>query len=508
MPEKPDADVRGVRRENLAILAIAFLAAGLQLWLRFFAYGTFIDDAYIFMRYADNLRHGDGLVYNAGEPVMGFTSPLFTLLLGGVGWLMRSTGMESIAFGLNLGFWALNTWIVASLFSSRSPGRLLAVFLWCFYFPYTDAAINGMETMMFLAGILGTVRLLQLGRWNAAAFLALLSILMRPEGVLLALATLVFLIWQKKLGRVGLGAGFGVILLLIWAGFANSYYGSVLPQSMLAKSAIATSGLSLENMSPLTIFRCLVFGVSSEAIRYAPWVLSVLAAVAGVLATFYGGKERPEAGFLFGLFVLFALFYTAGKPTHIWSWYGVPASVCLFLAIWAGMDGWTKGWNSAARIGSATAIVAVVGATGYIGLRVRTERLQAFAHANRGLMQLVRDRYPRADSVMLADIGIVGYHNPNVRIVDLAGLVSKKTLELGSDGRLLSYGAVIKKEKPGIIAFRSDIFKVNSFEEAQVVRSSFDDDSQLVSLIVSYSRIQSGNPYYVAVFVRKDLVLD
>lgn len=39
------------------------------------------DDAYISMRYAWNLWHGNGLVWNPGDYVMGFTNPLFTLIM-------------------------------------------------------------------------------------------------------------------------------------------------------------------------------------------------------------------------------------------------------------------------------------------------------------------------------------------------------------------------------------------------------------------------------------------
>src|SRR5262245_35309826 len=37
------------------------------------------EDAYITFRYARNLALGNGLVYNPGEKVFGFTSPLWTL---------------------------------------------------------------------------------------------------------------------------------------------------------------------------------------------------------------------------------------------------------------------------------------------------------------------------------------------------------------------------------------------------------------------------------------------
>jgi hypothetical protein len=500
VPESATPQSKPAPLETWLIVGMALAAAGLQVWLRFFAYGTFIDDAYIFMRYAENFREGQGLVYNVGEPVMGFTSPLFTLLLGSLAWLFRSVNIESLVFGLNLGFWALSTWLIAGLFGQGRSLRLLAVFLWCFYFPYTDAAVNGMETMMFVATILGTVRLLQVEKWGFALFLALVSILVRPEGALLALATFGFLVVRRRFAASAFGLGCGIAVLALWAAYASAVYGSPIPQSMLAKSAISTSGLSQADVSPLTILRCLVFGVSSEATKFTPWVLSALAASAGALAALRRTRERPEVWVLFAVFALFVAFYVAGKPTHMWSWYGIPASVCLILAICMGTDDWTKGWGRPARFASSALVVLGVAGLGYVGLRMRVERLQAFAHANRNLVQMIREWYPGSETIMLGDIGIVGYHT-KARIVDLAGLVSKKTLSLGPDGKLLSYGAVIRQEKPDVIAFRGDPLTADSLEEAQVRRVTFDDRDQRKYFEDNYVRIPSKDPYYVAVFV-------
>src|SRR5918993_5755754 len=44
-------------------------------------YFSLIDDAMISMRYAWNLSHGFGLVWNPGEYVEGYTNPLMTLIM-------------------------------------------------------------------------------------------------------------------------------------------------------------------------------------------------------------------------------------------------------------------------------------------------------------------------------------------------------------------------------------------------------------------------------------------
>ena len=54
-------------------------------------YAWLMDDAYIYFRYVDNwVLLGRGLVFNEGEFVEGYSSPLWALLLGA----LRATGLD------------------------------------------------------------------------------------------------------------------------------------------------------------------------------------------------------------------------------------------------------------------------------------------------------------------------------------------------------------------------------------------------------------------------------
>ncbi len=86
-------------------------------------YSWFMDDAFIYFRYLDNLLYlGHGLVFNSGEYVEGFSSPLWAILLiplrltGLDYWiLIRLVGVVSFAL-----FWALLVKLNRSL---SPPGR-------------------------------------------------------------------------------------------------------------------------------------------------------------------------------------------------------------------------------------------------------------------------------------------------------------------------------------------------------------------------------------------------
>lgn len=61
---------------------------------------TLFDDAMISMRYARNLAEGQGLVYNAGEQVEGYTNLLWTLVMAGVHLVVRDVHRTSLVVAL------------------------------------------------------------------------------------------------------------------------------------------------------------------------------------------------------------------------------------------------------------------------------------------------------------------------------------------------------------------------------------------------------------------------
>src|ERR1700733_14661069 len=63
-------------------LVLGLLLPAVLLVVNMARVGSFtIDDAYISFRYARNLAHGLGLVYNAGEHIEGYTNFFWTVLL-------------------------------------------------------------------------------------------------------------------------------------------------------------------------------------------------------------------------------------------------------------------------------------------------------------------------------------------------------------------------------------------------------------------------------------------
>jgi hypothetical protein len=218
------------RAALIGLPAIAFLAT-IQLDL-----GLVIntDDAPITFRYAENLATGKGFVYNEGERVLGTSTPLFTLLLAVA--RMASVPIETTALLLALA--SMVAAVVAVLRIGRIlagwPGALFATALVMTEAPFLVYATQGMETTFYVAIILWTFAFHLEGKEVAAALLAALCVLTRLDGLAVPAALAAsFVLSRKWPSRTALAAFF--LPLIPWFLFSWLYFGTILPQSMMAK---------------------------------------------------------------------------------------------------------------------------------------------------------------------------------------------------------------------------------------------------------------------------------
>jgi hypothetical protein len=243
----------------LAIFVIAFAA-------RIIPGSRTIDDSYITFRYARNILAGNGFVYNPGEHVLGTTTPLYTLLLAGIGAISGGTAapFPQIAMAINAVADSITCLLLLKLgrrFGSQLAGAGAAL-VWAIA-PYSVTfAIGGLETSVYVLLLITTVVTYLEKRYSLAAVTGALSVLTRPDALLLvgpvALDRMVQ-IWRSLRPNSPAmpspdnsahadekDTNFEQILykefvpfgipLLIWFSFAVLYFGSPLPHSVAAKS--------------------------------------------------------------------------------------------------------------------------------------------------------------------------------------------------------------------------------------------------------------------------------
>ena len=264
------------------------------------------DDPFITYRYAANLQHGLGFVYNPGERALSTTTPLFTLLLALLGnlWtdlphLANLLGAFSLALG-GLFLWDLaRTWHAPLVGWS---GLLLYP-----TFPLLVSTL-GSETPLYLAFCLGTFAFYARQRYPLAAVFAALSILARPDGILVAFILAAHYLLQIRRPIPWRAAGLFLALTLPWFVFSWVYFGSPLPATLAVKQHQGAMAIS-QRFAPglLTILR-----------GYARWpyILEAGLAIAGVVFMFR--RARRWALFLAWTMLYFLAYSALGVSRYFW----------------------------------------------------------------------------------------------------------------------------------------------------------------------------------------------
>lgn len=211
-----------------------------------------VDDMYIFLRYADNLVQGRGLVYNPGERVEGFSSPVWVLLLAlgapfggvGVGWskllalgslgalfaAIYRFGRERLGLGaptalLACGFAALNSYLVSwSVWGLETP-LFLALLLWTAVLAGRVAEGAGRRDRIALSIVAG---LFAVSRPEAPLFLAALGLAALLEPLRLEAI-------RERLARLWFPGLLALAPFFAWLLFRRAYYGLWWPHTYYAK---------------------------------------------------------------------------------------------------------------------------------------------------------------------------------------------------------------------------------------------------------------------------------
>jgi hypothetical protein len=215
------------------------------------------DDAMVSLRYAWNLAHGAGLVWNPGERVEGITSFLWTLYMS-LGALLFDKSravlfVQLTGIPLVLGVALLARQLARAVDATQDLGWIAAAAVLAYY-PLSYWSLMGMETGLLaalaLAALLLALRLRSEPRGSKLLGLLLgLMFATRPDAALPAAVILAFrAVWivraqRRSAARAGglapwlvelavAAAIAGVLTLFRW-----SYYGSLLPNTYQLKMA-------------------------------------------------------------------------------------------------------------------------------------------------------------------------------------------------------------------------------------------------------------------------------
>lgn len=234
---------------KFALLLLAILIYLARAWWMDDGRYVLYDDAFISFRYARNLAHGHGLVFNPGQRVEGYTNFLWVILLAGgirLGsdpiWLAKVAGLVcGLAVIILTMLLADRLAPGAGIWTACAPLMLVSTASLSRY------ALSGMETLMFSMWLCLALWL-ELGAGEQGGILAamswVLAALTRPEGMLFCGTFVVartverILRGEKRVAALWSGLSrlltFGVLFApyFLWR---YAYYGYLAPNTFYAK---------------------------------------------------------------------------------------------------------------------------------------------------------------------------------------------------------------------------------------------------------------------------------
>ena len=219
---------------------VILFAAMLVFWYNCFTYDFTQDDAFISFRYAANLLSGDGLVYNHGEKVEGYTNFLWVILLAlfkdmlGMDYLMTSRLFGIVAGGTIF-------YLILLLLKRHTDQPAIPLFLALAILVLSNPSlpywsIASLETSAFACMALAAV-VAEYRKPKLTPSLLVVASLLRPEGVIF-FGVIAFsrTVHEKKFPL--LFSLFYAIPLLPFLAFKLIYYGSIFPNPYFAKSGL------------------------------------------------------------------------------------------------------------------------------------------------------------------------------------------------------------------------------------------------------------------------------
>jgi len=299
----------------LLFVAACVLAYGVSAWW----YSGVCDDAYITFRHSSNLVQGHGPVFNPGEKVEGYTTPVWMLLMSAaiVAGLNPVLISKILAIAASV---ALVVFLYAALRRAGTPraGAAFAALLAASSPMLHEWSVSGMETslytLLFFAGVERLTRPDITRRGSVVASLLLIAAaLTHPESLAFWGFGAIYVAVSRKSDRyrhtlVYLAPGLILLAHFVWR---YSYYGALLPNTYYAKTGAGFAALpmgyrELEKFisDPAHMILLLLAGIGWGAVQRRPnSQRATLLAIAAILQALYVVSIGGDHMYVFRLYL-------------------------------------------------------------------------------------------------------------------------------------------------------------------------------------------------------------
>lgn len=395
------------------------------------------EDFMITLRCVENLAAGHGLVYNAGERVLGTTTPLYALGLA----LFAKLGIPPLVLGKVLNITADGALcVVVYLWLTRlgwSWAALPGAFFAAVNPLHARWAVSGMETsLVALAGM--TAWLLYSHRRYRVCYAVLAVLfLLRWDSLMLTGVLTAAVVWRERRLPWREGLLFAVIAAP-WVAYATWFYGSPIPVTAASKMAVYAwhkPGLFPQGHKLVALLfgnPAFVLSTALGALGLAFWLRSARAGGIQLLSVRGSAHELlPPLAWL-GVYWLAWL----SSKVLLFEWYVVPplpvwealvatGAVFTWNRLLKGRPGWSRPLG-----GAALALLGAFGAWRTYYLADANQRVEELVR--KPLAFYLREQARPGDTVMLEPIGYIGYYS-RLRVLDVIGLVSPQVVPFWKD---------------------------------------------------------------------------
>jgi len=382
------------------------------------------DDPFITFRYAENLRSSLGFVYNPGERVLSTTTPLYTLLLAGLGYLWSDLPhLSNLISALSLALSGVFLYLIGQRWGEPAAGLVTAAL-----FPFFPlmATTFGAETCFYVMLILGAFVLYARERHLEAMALAALATLTRADGALVAVMLgMAFFVTHRRIPWRPLLLF--VLLIAPWYLFSWGYFGSPFPVTLTAKQHQAQMAIS---ESFAQGFLRLLRGYARQPLY---WLHGILALLGIGYAIFRNRRWLP---FLSWGVLYFVSYTLLGVSRYFW--YYVPLVPVALAAVGLGVAAikrclpspLIRGWRG---VGLLILLLALLLWPQGKGLRYMHDHPDRRAGIYREIGMWLAENTPPEASVGTLEVGIIGYY-AHRWMVDFAGLIQPDVaLQMGQE---------------------------------------------------------------------------
>lgn len=400
------------------------------------------EDAFITFKYSENLASGNGLVYNLGERVYGTTTPFFAIILASFKYFGVSSIISSLI--INLISESITSLIVYKYLKDYSLG--IASFFISLLFVFSPSniswSIQGMETAFFGMLIATSFYNLYKKNYQLALLFAFLSAITRIDGLSVVLVIILFTMLEKKLFAFRILI-MPLLLFVAWLIFLQIYFGSFLPNSMLAK-LILYSGHSTSIFPNASV----IFSKFFFSGYYSSSIITILFIIGSFVVI------RTQIRFL-PMIIWFYIYYIAliVSKTLIHGWYLVPPLFVFITVSGVGilflfniLLSTLPKYDNHLRIALFVSIILFSAMALMLKLDQMKSELNYEEAVRKPIGNYLRNNTPQNSTVFLEPIGIIGYFS-NRYIFDDAALISPLFLEINR----LPYNAISVYKKIDLV---------------------------------------------------------